>query len=85
MDWMAELGTGLPRWELGKSERASFGVLKQHHLKSVNGRVLVRKASECGGEVVRLSWIGSRKVTVWMVILALSLDEEFQGEWRIFR
>ena len=52
---MVESRTGLPRWELGKSERASSGVLKEHHLMSVNGRGLVRRASECGGVVVRLS------------------------------
>ena len=82
---MVELGTGLPRWEPGKSERASFEVLIEHHLKSGNGRGLVRRVSECGAAEVRLSSIGWRKVTVWTVILALLLDEEFQGEWRIFR
>ena len=52
---MVELGTGLPRWALGKSEHASSGALKEHHSMSVNGRGLVRRASECGGVVVRLS------------------------------
>ena len=52
---MVELGTGLPRWGLVRSEHASSGVLKECHLMSVNGRGLVRKASESGGVAVRLS------------------------------
>lgn len=45
-DWMVELGTGLQHWGLGKSGRGSFAVLKEHHLKSVNVRGLVRRESE---------------------------------------
>ena len=82
---MVELGSGLQRWGLGKSGRASFGVLKEHHLKSVNVRGLARRGSECEVVVVGSWQLGWREVTVWTVFLALLLDEEFQGEGRIFR
>ena len=52
---MVELGTCLQRWGLGKSGRASFGVLKEYRLKSVNVRGLVRRGSECEVVAVGLS------------------------------